>query len=195
MQLSQSKLQLRAGQRVMILGGLVALLWLIEVFDLLWWGPPLDHFGIRPRTVAGLRNIFFAPFLHAGFGHLIANTIPFLVLGWLVSLYSLRHFWEVTLISALVSGLAIWLLGSPYTVHLGISGVIFGYLGYLLVRGYRERSPLALGLAVVAFLFYGGMVWSLLSWQPGVSWLGHTFGFLGGAWAASAHTGKPRLRG
>ncbi|RIK35919.1 MAG: rhomboid family intramembrane serine protease, partial [Chloroflexi bacterium] len=152
--------------------------------DWLLWHFPLDQYGIRPRTLIGLRNILFAPWLHVGFGHLIANSIPFWVLGWLVSLSGLRQFWRVTISAMLVSGVAIWLLGPPRTLHLGLSGIIFGYLGYLLLRGFMERSSLAVLLAALALLFYGGMLWSLVTWQPGVSWLGHLFGFLGGALAA-----------
>ena len=99
------------------------------------------------------------------------------------------------LLAALVSGLAIWLLGGPRTVHLGLSGVIFGYLGYLLCRGYFERSAFSLILAILALLLYGGMLWGLLIWQPGVSWLGHTFGFLGGGLAAYQLVNRPLSAG
>jgi len=172
------------GRHALLLGTIVAVLWLIEVVDWILWGVNLDGYGIRPRTLVGLRNLLFAPFLHYGFGHLVANTIPFLVLGWLVLLRGSREFWRVTLIALLVSGLAIWLLGSSRSIHLGISGVVFGYLGYLLTRGWVERSPSSLALAVLALLLYGSMLWGLVLWQPGISWLGHTFGFLGGGLAA-----------
>lgn len=171
-------------RRMLILAVIVALIWVIEFVDLILWGVNLDQFGIRPRTWFGLRNVFVAPFLHYGFGHLVANTVPFLILGWFVILRGVNEFFRVSLIAALVSGLAIWLLGGPRTVHLGLSGVIFGYLGYLLCRGYFERSAFSLILAILALLLYGGMLWGLLIWQPGVSWLGHTFGFLGGGLAA-----------
>lgn len=170
--------------RLLLFGAILLVLWAVEVADWLLWHFPLDQYGIRPRTLIGLRNILFAPWLHVGFGHLIANSIPFWVLGWLVSLSGLRQFWRVTISAMLVSGVAIWLLGPPRTLHLGLSGIIFGYLGYLLLRGFMERSSLAVLLAALALLFYGGMLWSLVTWQPGVSWLGHLFGFLGGALAA-----------
>lgn len=178
---------------------IVAVIWLIELVDLILWGINLDSFGIRPRKLGGLVNIVLAPFLHRGFGHLIANTLPFLLLGWFVLLRGTQEFVRVSVIALLVSGLAIWLLGGSRTVHLGLSGVIFGYLGYLLCRGYFERSAFSLVLALLALFLYGGMLWSLLVWQPGVSWLGHTFGFLGGGYAAYrlANPGLPggwRLR-
>jgi membrane associated rhomboid family serine protease len=172
-------------QRLVMLGGILAVLWMVELADLLFWPLTLDRYGIHPRTLVGLRNILLAPWLHVGIGHLLANSLPFLLLGWLVSLYGLRQFWRVTLVTMLVSGLGVWLLAPPNTIHLGLSGVIFGYLGYLLLRGLFERSGYAILLAILTFFLYGGMLWGLLSWQPGVSWLGHLFGFFGGIVAAS----------
>jgi membrane associated rhomboid family serine protease len=131
-----------------------------------------------------LGQIFIAPWLHVGFGHLTANTVPLIVLGWLVMLRRTRDFVVVALISALVSGLGIWLFGGSRTIHLGASGVIFGLLGALLARAYFERSWAALALALVAGFLYGGMLWGVLPGTPGVSWLGHFFGFAGGVLAA-----------
>jgi membrane associated rhomboid family serine protease len=167
------------------------LLWLLEIVDSLV-GHRLDVFGIQPRTLAGLRNILFAPFLHSGFFHLLANTIPFLILGWFVMLRRVKDFFYVSVIAALVSGLGVWIFGAAHTVHLGISGVIFGYMGFLLLRGYFEQSLLALLLAILAFFLYGGMLWGVFPVQPDVSWLGHLFGFMGGGLAAYQITGTNR---
>lgn len=167
-----------------VLGSLLLLLWLVEMVDQLFWQGTLDFYGIQPRTRLGLRNILLAPFLHKGFNHLLANTAPFLVLGWFILLRGIRRFILVSVIVALVSGLGVWLLGRPATIHVGLSGVIFGYLGFLLFRGYFERSSQAIGLAIVAGFLYGGMIWGVLPLQPNVSWLGHLFGFVGGAWTA-----------
>jgi membrane associated rhomboid family serine protease len=144
----------------------------------------LDQYGIIPRTVTGLRGILFAPFLHGNFRHLGANTVPFMTLGWFVMLRSISEFFEVTLIAMLVSGLGTWLIAAPNTVHIGASGVIFGYLGFLVLRGYFEHSLSAVILSVVAILFYGGLLWGILPGQAYVSWEGHLFGFIGGAIAA-----------
>ncbi|MEX1019584.1 MAG: rhomboid family intramembrane serine protease [Litorilinea sp.] len=168
-----------------ILLTLIALLWLLEIVDLILWHVPLDAFGIRPRTLVGLRQILFAPFLHVGFAHLTANTIPLLVLGWLVLLRSTRDFVLVSLLATGVSGLGVWITAPSYTVHLGASGVIFGYLGYLWARGFFERSVAALVLGAIAALLYGGILWGVLPGQAGVSWQAHLFGFLGGIGAAS----------
>ena len=163
---------------------LVALMWLIELLDAFLFHGALDGWGIHPRTLDGLRGIVAAPFLHSGWGHLLANSVPFIVLGWMIVLHSRDDFWAVTGITALVSGLGVWLLGWPNTVHLGASGVIFGYLGYLLARGYYERSLRSIGLALIAFFFYGGMIWGIFPLQSCVSWLGHLFGLAGGIGAA-----------
>lgn len=170
-------------RHVRILGSIVVLLWVIELIDLLL-GHRLDIYGIEPRTLVGLRNIFFAPLLHRGIWHLLANTFPFLILGWFVMLRGVHEFFAVSLIVALISGLGAWLFGAAHTIHLGISGVIFGYMGYLLLRGYFEQSALALVLAVITLFFYGGMLWGVLPTQPEISWQGHLFGFVGGGLAA-----------
>ena len=172
------------GRHAALLATIVAILWALEIVDQIFLGGSLDSWGIRPRTWSGLGQIFVAPWLHVGFGHLAANTVPLIVLGWLVMLRRTRDFVVVALVSALVSGLGIWLFGGGRTIHLGASGVIFGLLGALLARAYFERSWVALGLAIVAGLLYGGMLWGVLPGAPGVSWLGHFFGFVGGIVAA-----------
>ena len=173
-----------------ILAGVVALLWLLELVDLLIFRGRLDALGIRPRSLDGLRGILFAPFLHAGFAHLAANTIPFVVLGWLVMLRSTSDFFVVAAVSAVTSGLGAWLLGGPRTVHVGISGVIFGFLGYLLARGIYERRLGSILLALIALLLYGGALWGVLPLRAGVSWQGHLFGFLGG-WLVAYFATRP----
>lgn len=167
-----------------VLGGTTIALWAIEVFNSL-----TAHFadlllGIRPHSLSGLWGIFFAPFLHANFMHLAANTVPFLVLGWLIMARERRDFWIVSAIAALAAGLGTWLFGSANTVHVGLSGVIFGYLGFLLLRGYFERSFLSIALSLVVGFFWGSALWGVLPLQAGISWEGHLFGFLGGVLAA-----------
>ena len=176
-----------------ILAGVVALLWLLELVDLLIFRGRLDALGIRPRSLDGLRGILFAPFLHANFAHLAANTIPFVVLGWLVMLRSTSDFFVVAAVSAVTSGLGAWLLGGPRTVHVGISGVIFGFLGYLLARGIYERRLGSILLALIALLLYGGALWGVLPLRAGVSWQGHLFGFLGG-WLVAYFATRPGRR-
>lgn len=158
---------------------LVAAMWLVEIANLLTHDA-LEPFGIRPRTLVGLWGILFAPFLHANLLHLIANTIPFVVLGWMVALRGLREFCLVTGCVMLIGGAGVWLLGRPFSVHVGASGLIFGYLGFLLARGLFERSAQAILLSLVTLFLYGGAIWGVLPSSPRVSWESHLFGFLAG---------------
>lgn len=168
----------------LILGGFIALIWILEIVDLFFLRGALNAYGIRPRTISGLRGILFAPFLHGGLGHLIANTVPFLILGWFVMLRETSDFFVVTAITMLTSGLGVWLFASPYTIHIGASGLIFGYFGFLLLRGYFDRSLLSVVLSLIVGLLYGSLIWGVLPLQFGISWQGHLFGFIGGALAA-----------
>lgn len=166
-----------------ILGGLIALIWILELVDLFVFRGALNSYGIVPRRVFGLRGILFAPFLHGNLVHLMANTVPFLTLGWLVMLQETSDFFAVSAVTMVVSGLGVWLFGSP-GLHIGASGVIFGYLGFLLLRGFFERNIPSIFLSLIVGFFYGGLIWGVLPAQAGISWEGHLFGFLGGALAA-----------
>lgn len=169
--------------QVFILGGFVALIWALEIVDSLMGGA-LDVYGIRPHSIIGLRGILFAPFLHGSLAHVAANTVPFLTLGWLIMLRETSDFFFVTIITMFVSGLGVWLTAPPYTIHIGASGLIFGYFGFLLLRGYFERSFAAILFSLIVGLLYGGLIWGVLPLQYGISWQGHLFGFIGGALAA-----------
>ena len=172
-----------------VLGGIVGFLWLIELFDAFLLQGALDGFGIQPRTLTSLPAVLVAPLLHNGFGHLLANTIPLIVLGWLVMWRRTSDLFVVGLAAAVGAGLGVWLFGGANTIHLGISGVIFGLLGYLLARGYYERRPLSISLALVALFLYGGILWGVLPLHQGVSWQSHLFGFVGGVVAAYVMVG------
>lgn len=167
---------------VAVVVALLAVMWAVEVIDLLP-STDLDRWGVRPRSVRGLFGVPLAPFLHSGFGHLFANTIPFLVLGAVIAVGSVGRFVQVSVIIALTSGLGTWLLASPGTVHIGASGLVFGYLTYLVARGFFAGRILWILGGVVVLLFYGGILWGLLP-RPGVSWTGHVFGAVGGVLAA-----------
>lgn len=122
-----------------------------------------------------------------------ANTVPFLVLGWLVMLRNTKDFWVVSVVSALVSGLGTWLFGrSAY--HIGASGMIFGYFGYLLFRGYFERSITAIAISLLVIFAYGSMIYGILPSSHWISWEGHLFGFIGGAIAAKLLVEEQRSR-
>lgn len=182
--------------QITILFGLTALFWLIELVDLfLLQTYSLDHrFGIMPGRPIGLLGIIFAPFLHGNLPHLIANTVPFLSLGWLVMLQETADFWRVTGVTMLVGGLGVWLIGQPGSVHIGASILIFGYLGFLLFRGYFQRNAPSIALSILVGIFYGSLIWGVLPTRAGISWEGHLFGFIGGVIAARWIGKSKRLR-
>ena len=124
---------------VVVVGALAALMWLVEVIDLVP-GVDLDRWGLEPREVDGLVGIVTMPFLHGGFGHLISNTIPFVIMGALIAAGGLARYFTVTAIIAVVAGVGTWLVGPDGTVHIGASALVFGYLTYLLARGIFDRT-------------------------------------------------------
>jgi membrane associated rhomboid family serine protease len=175
-----------------ILGGMVLVMWMLELMDIMVFRGGLNRYGVLPRTLIGLRGIVFMPFLHGGLAHLLANTGPFLVLGWLVMVRRTADFVFVTVVVMVVSGLGVWLVGPSHSITIGASGLIFGYFGFLLLRVYFDRQAMSFLLAVVVFFLYGTILWGVLPQMPGVSWQAHLFGFVGGVFAARS---AGRLRG
>ena len=167
-----------------ILFAILGLFWIIEIADYVFFQGGLDSFGIRPHSLLGLRGIFLAPFLHGGFTHLIANSIPFLALGWLTMIQETTDFYLVSIITTIIGGLGVWLLGGTNSVHIGASILIYGYLGFLLLRGYFQKNIPSIFLSVVVFILFGGLIMGVFPSSVGISWQGHLFGFLGGALAA-----------
>ncbi len=172
--------------------GMVAVFWVLEVFDKLIFMGGLDTFGIHPRTLSGLGGILAAPFLHGGFGHLVGNTVPFLVLGGLIMLRDRKDWMLTTAMSTLIGGAGIWLLGAANSVHIGASILVFGYFGYLVSVGWFERKFGAIFMSLFVALFYGGMIWGVFPVLAGagVSWEGHLFGALGGVLSAKMLYGR-----
>jgi membrane associated rhomboid family serine protease len=173
--------------QVALLVGILLLLFAIELTDSLLPGNhPLDQWGIVPRHLSGLIGIGLAPFLHGSFAHLSENSIPFVVLGWFILVGGMRQFLQVSICVALCGGLGTWIFGSSSTVHIGLSGVIFGYFGFLLGRGWYQRNLGSILVAVLVGFLYLGMLFQLVTVKEHISWSGHFFGFLGGialAWA------------
>jgi membrane associated rhomboid family serine protease len=172
-----------------LVAAMIAVMWVTEVIDLAA-GQRLDDFGIHPRDVGGLPEILSAPFLHVGFGHLLSNTIPFAVMGAAIAFGGLVRVALVTLVVAVVSGLGVWLVAPSNEVHLGASGVVFGYATYLVTRGILSRRlmEIAVGVAVVA-IFGIGLLQGLLP-QERISWQAHLFGAIGGVVAAYLLAGR-----
>jgi membrane associated rhomboid family serine protease len=162
---------------------LLAALWVLEFFDQLS-GNRLDLYGIETQDVNALPQIFTAPFLHGGWEHLLSNSLPFFVLGFLVLLGGVARWLISSLISIVSSGLAAWLLTPVDTIVLGASGLIFGWLTYLLVRGIWSRQTSQVVIGILVLLVYGGLIWGVLPGVPGVSWQAHLGGAVGGVLAA-----------
>jgi membrane associated rhomboid family serine protease len=180
--------QLKA--RGLLLAAFVGSIWLVFFLSVALPFLHLNRHGVVPRTLGGLQGILFAPWLHASMMHLIANTGGLLILGWLCTWPRIANFWQATIGAMLGAGLCAWLLGAPYTVHIGASGLVFGYAGYLVARGYYTRHVLAMLVALFVAASYGlTMLFGVMPIYLGVSWQSHLGGALGGILAA--RLGRP----
>jgi membrane associated rhomboid family serine protease len=170
---------------------MVLLMWGLEVLDTAL-DNRLDRHGIEPRELDGLDGVVAAPFLHVGFGHLIGNTVPLVVMGLVIALEGPARLIGVTLIAGLVSGVGTWLIGPADSIHLGASGVVFGYATYLIARGLFNRRPMSLAIGAAVALLWGGALLAGLEPREGISWQGHLFGAIGGVVAARVLS-EPRV--
>lgn len=161
--------------------GIAVLLVVIEAIDVAT-NSSLESNGIRPRQLGGLDGIVWAPMLHSDWSHLFANLGPGVVLGFLLLLA--RRFLLVTAIVWVVSGVGVWFFSASYTLTIGASGIVFGWLAYLLVRGLFNRDPWQILIGIVLFAVYGSILWGVLPTNPMVSWQAHLFGAIGGVLAA-----------
>jgi membrane associated rhomboid family serine protease len=169
---------------VVLMVAFIAVIWILQVFN---WaaGYRLDsEFGVLPQHVSRLPEIFTAPFLHFSWQHIEGNTVPLFVLGVLAAYRSLTKFLLATLIIAVTSGLAVWLFQSGNELTVGASGLIFGYFGYVVIRGFIDRNLFDIGVGVVAGALYWTILQVAIPGTPGISWIGHLGGLLGGVIAA-----------
>lgn len=162
---------------------LVGIIWLVQVVNLVTGYALNTWLGLVPRRFAGLDGIVFMPFLHGSLAHAAANSIPIFVLGSLVAMTAHRVAMLSSGLVVVLGGLGVWLFGSS-SIHIGASGLIFGWFGFLVARGFIERRPIPLLIALGVLAIYGTMLWGILPGQPGVSWEAHLFGALAGIAAA-----------
>ena len=174
----------RAKSGLLVVGSFVLLLFIIEVVNLLMFHSLNRTFGLRPRSPDSLLDIFTFPLLHANFGHLISNSFPLIIFGFLVLMSGLRVFLTTTALSWLGSGLVVWLIGDS-GITVGASGLVFGFFAFLLVRGFFNRNWWQILLSAVLFMVYGGILFGILPTVAYfVSWQAHLGGALGGVAAA-----------
>lgn len=169
---------------------MVMLMWALEIADQVG-GLGLDAYGIHPRDPDSLTGVATAPFLHGGFGHLLGNTVPFVILGAVIAIGGLVRVLAATVIIALVAGLGTWLFGPADTVHIGASGLVMGYATYLITSGIVSRSLLSLAVGLVVLAVFGPTLLTSLIPEQGVSWQSHLFGALGGVLAAFVLERRP----
>lgn len=165
---------------------MVGIMWALEIADTLL-PMQLDYYGIHPRNLQRWYGILCAPFLHGNWPHLLMNTPPFIIFGGLIAIQCLSDLWIVSIITALVSGIGVWLIAPVGTVTLGASGVIFGYFGFLLFRGIFERNMSSLFMSAAIAVLYGSMIFQVFPTESHISWQAHLFGFIGGILAASLY--------
>lgn len=166
-----------------------ALIWAVSLYGLYDRNLACD-LALVPRRIDGLPGILTAPLVHGSFAHLAANTVPLLVLGGMVAVRGVARYLTVTLAVTVLGGLGVWTLARD-AAHVGASGLIFGYFGFLVARGYYDRSPGAIAVSVVVAVVYGGMIAGVLQRDDQVSWEAHLFGLLaGGVCARATFAGK-----
>ena len=177
----------------------VAAIWLVYLVNVLLYGGDLNRYGLAPMALpyrflsefdlslpylaGSLRGILLAPLLHGSFSHLMSNTFPLLLLGGFVALRGTRALVGLSLFVVVLGGLLVWLVGRP-AIHIGASGLVFGYFGYLVAQGWYERSFVSIAVAVAVLLLYGGIIFGVLPQAGFISWEGHLFGLIAGVLAA-----------
>jgi membrane associated rhomboid family serine protease len=179
---------------LIVMGAFLAVIWLLQVFN---WADSyrLDtEFGILPEHVSRLGDIFTAPFLHFSWQHIEGNSVPLFVLGVLAAYRSIPRFLLASLIIAVTSGMAVWLFQSSNELTVGASGLIFGYFGYVVVRGFVDRNLVDIGVGLVAGVLYWTILQVAIPGTPGVSWIGHVGGLVGGVLAAWVLRSAPAPR-
>jgi membrane associated rhomboid family serine protease len=162
----------------------------IEIINL-FTGRMLSQLGTIPRYVPGLKGIFLGPFVHGSLQHYFSNIIPLCIFSYLLLQYGLKRYLQVTLWIMLMTGLLVWLFARPAT-HIGVSGVIYGYFGYLVLAGFLNGKVKLIIISMLVAFFYGGLIFGILPSSPFVSWESHLFGFITGL-AAAKLWAKPSL--
>jgi membrane associated rhomboid family serine protease len=167
-----------ARKALFVMVGFLAILWVVQLVNFAD-AYHLDNYGIRPRDLASLPYILTAPFLHVSWTHIESNSGPLFIFGFLAAYRGVVRFLGLTGLVILTSGLASWFFGTPGTIGVGASGVVFGYLGYILVRGFFDRHGIDIMIGAVMALCFAYQFTVLLP-QHGIGWQDHIGGLVGG---------------
>jgi membrane associated rhomboid family serine protease len=174
--------QLKFSQELRVIISAVTLLAIIEVINLLT-GRTFNQFGNFPREVSSLPGILIGPFLHGSLSHFFSNIIPFAIFLYLLLQHGVKRTVGITLWVITVTGILVWLLGRD-AYHVGASGVLYGYFGYLVLGGFFSRQMKLIFISLLVGFFYGGLIFGVLPARPYISWESHLFGFISGLIAA-----------
>jgi membrane associated rhomboid family serine protease len=173
------------GRAAGLMVAFLAVLWVVELINAATDRGLVQSGGIRPRDFGSLIDILTAPFLHGNLSHLAFNALPLFSLGMIAALTGLKRFLAMTAVVIVVGGLGTWLISPQDSVHVGASGVVFGYFGYLLMRGLVDRRPVDLVISVGIALSFGYAMWNSIGFgEERISWQGHVSGLVGGMLAA-----------
>ena len=165
----------------------VGVIWIVSLYGLLVDEGLQFALAVWPRSVKGLAGVLGMPFVHGSMTHLLANTVPMLIFGGILVSRGIGYFFKVSLAIMVLGGAALWLFGRD-SAHIGASGVVFGYFGFLVVRGFYERRLSSLAAALFVIVLYGGMIFGVLPRDDHISWEAHLVGLLaGGLWARALH--------
>jgi len=165
-----------------LVSALVAFIWSITALNA-FSDYAFNAYGIGPRVAEGLLGVLLWPFLHGNLYHLLSNTTPLLLMGFLVALRGPWLFLQVTALVTILAGLGVWLMGRP-AIHIGASGLVFGYFGFLVAISLVERSWTSLAIASFTLFYYGSMLIGILPTHSYVSWEGHLAGLIAGVFVA-----------
>ncbi len=170
----------------------IALLWIIEIVDQVLFNGQLDGFGLQPGNWNHWEGILFMPFLHADFYHLLNNSVGLAIFGTLLITRSWNDLYYASIGAILGCSLAVMFLGEPGSVHIGASGLVFGWWSFLIARAFYQRNFQSILIAIFVIVFFGGMIYSILPGEEAISWQGHFGGAIGGVIGAKLMKNKFR---
>ncbi len=138
------------------------------------------HYGVLPQNISGLKGIFFSPFIHKDFAHLINNSYPILILGGFLFGFYKKIAYQLFLWLFLISGFWLWIIGRELSFHIGASGIVYALASFLFVSGLIRKNPRLSAISMLVIFLYGSMIWGVFPTVKNISWEGHLSGFFSG---------------